>query len=151
MDADDDTMLGELGALLARVDPVPDDVTLAARSAIAWRRIDAHLAELLEDSALEAELAGTRGSGSGWRALTFESPAGTTIEVEVVLDGADRTIIGQIVPAESVRIALRQGRRQVLGTTDDLGRFRFEKVPQGPVSLRIDQSTGPIETGWVTI
>ena len=49
---DDDALLAELAGILARVDPVPGEVTLAARSALAWRSMDAELAELLHDSAL---------------------------------------------------------------------------------------------------
>lgn len=151
MDTDDATLMAALGELIRRVDPVPADVTLAARSALAWRRMDAELAELLEDSATETELAGTRGGESGWRALTFESPNGITIEVEITLDGTDRIVLGQIIPACPARVGLRFAKTQLVAEADDLGRFRFDRVPSGPVSLRIEHSTCPVETGWVTI
>lgn len=149
--ATDERLMEELGAVLRAIDPVPNEVTLAARSAIAWRRLDADLAELLEDSALEQHLAGTRGGQSGWRALTFESPGGVSIEVEVTLDGTRRTVIGQVVPAANARVGLRQGKEQRVSDTDEHGRFRFDGVTAGPISLRVGHPDGPVETGWVTI
>ncbi len=150
MDADDE-LLTQLGAVLRAVDPVPKQVTMAARSAIAWRTIDAELAALLEDSAIDHHLVGTRGGDSGWRALTFESPSGVTIEVEVVRDGGGRTILGQVVPGASTDVTVRLGTREVAASSDELGRFRLEDIPAGPISLRIDHPDGPVETGWVTI
>jgi hypothetical protein len=151
MDTDDDRLLHNLGRVIRAGDPIPEEVTLAARSAIIWRRLEADLAELLEDSATEAAVAGTRGGATGWRALTFESPTGIAIEVEVLSDGAARTMLGQLIPAASGRVALRHGRTQTISTADEMGRFRFDGVPSGPVSLRVEHVDGPVETGWVTI
>jgi hypothetical protein len=51
---------------------VPGPVTEAAKAAIGWRRIDAELAELLSDSAVDAELlAGVRGAGTRARSVSF--------------------------------------------------------------------------------
>lgn len=152
MTMDDDSLIRELAGVFDRVDPVPADVTLAARSAIAWRRMDAELAQLLEDAADERELAGTRGDGSGWRALTFEA-ATITIEVEVAVAGRGRTVLGQIVPAAAAQIVLRQVGVDAprVAATDDLGRFRFDEVAPGPISLRVEHPDGNVETGWVTV
>jgi hypothetical protein len=60
----DDPLVAELRTLVARVDPVPPLVTQVAKAALGWRRLDADLAELLSDSALETEaLALARGPG----------------------------------------------------------------------------------------
>jgi hypothetical protein len=149
----DDTILSEVGALLRRVDPVPEDLTLAARSALAWRRMDAELAELLHDSTLEAEpLAGIRGSGGGWRALTFEAPDGLSIEVEVGAERSKRSIIGQIVPPSEAKVVVRFPGADLPLAADALGRFQASDLRAGPVSLRCEFADGrAIETGWVTI
>lgn len=153
MTRDDDTLMQELGGLLKRADPIPDELTLAARSAIAWRRLDAELADLLEDSADERELVGTRGDDAGWRALTFESATGLTIEVEIALDGNVRNLMGQVLPAFAGRVALRRNgeRNAQIGRSDELGRFRFDAIAPGPISLRVEHPDGNVETGWVTI
>ena len=150
---DGDPLLDELGDLLRRTDPVPADVTLAARSAFAWRRMDAALAELLHDSALETEpLAGVRSTGGGWRALTFETPDGVAIDVEVSAQRTTRTIIGQITPPGPANVVVRFPGADRTVAADDLGRFQASELPSGPVSLRCELAEGgAIETGWVTI
>lgn len=149
---DDDRLLDEIGGLLRRADPVPAEVTLAARSALAWRRMDAVLAELLHDSALEAEpLAGIRSTDGGWRTLTFEAPGGVSIDVEVSVQRSKRTIVGQIVPATAARVVIRFPDGDVPTTADELGRFQASDLTPGPMSLRCEIAGGAIETGWVTI
>lgn len=150
---DDDRLLAEIGDLLRRVDPIPGEVTLAARSALAWRNIDAELAELLHDSALDAEpLAGVRGSGGGWRALTFETPDGVTIEVEVGVERSKRSLAGQISPAGAATVVVRLPGAEMPVQVDELGRFQTNGLPPGPISLRCVLPDGrAIETGWVTI
>ena len=44
-----------LRSLFARIDPMPASVTESGKASYAWRRIDAELAELLADSAIDAE------------------------------------------------------------------------------------------------
>ena len=58
-------VLRELRSLVDEVDPVPAEVTAFAKAALGWRRIDADLAELLSDSALEPETAALTRSGGG--------------------------------------------------------------------------------------
>lgn len=149
---DDDRLLEEIGQLLRRADPVPSDVTLAARSALAWRRMDAELAELLYDSALEAEpLAGVRSTATGWRVLTFEG-RGVTIEVEISLERSKRTLVGQIIPPSAARVVVRLPGADRSVDADELGRFVASDLKAGPVSLRCELADGmAIETGWVTI
>ena len=73
-DQDDENLLAELRTLFERVDPVPPLVVQAAQAALAWRRIDAELAELLSDTVDDAEsLAIARGPGALVRAVTFST------------------------------------------------------------------------------
>src|ERR1700736_6555418 len=88
-------LLGERRALARAVDPVPAEVTFAAKGSLAWRRIDAELAELTFDSLLEdAALAGVRG-GDTVRLVTFEA-GDVSVEVEITDAGDRRRLIGQL-------------------------------------------------------
>src|SRR5207247_10887645 len=74
MDADHEKLLDELRSLVNRVDPVPEEVTKFADAALGWRRVDAELAELLSDTALESQAAAAAvRSGPRVRSLTFAS------------------------------------------------------------------------------
>jgi hypothetical protein len=149
----DERLLDALRELTARVDPVPPDVVDAARSAIAWRRMDAELAELLYDSVEDqAALAGVRSEG-GPRLLTFEA-AEISVELEVTPSGDERRLVGQIVPPGEARLQVRHPAGVVEVTADALGRFATGALPAGPVSIRLEPAGaghGPVETGWVAI
>jgi hypothetical protein len=147
----DERLLADLADLFARADPEPEHLRSAARFSFALRRLDAELAELLHDSALEAP-AGVRSAG-GLRALVFGAPGGTTVDVEVQEEESGlRTLIGQIVPARAMAVRVRHEAGVIVMTTDELGRFRAEGVRRGPVSIRCEPPGDPaVETGWVTV
>jgi len=154
-DQGDDRLLRDLGELVRRVDPVPPDVTLSARSALALRRLDAELAELLYDSALDADaLAGVRSAATASRLLTFEA-SGVTVEVEVAAEGERRRLVGQIVPPGEARLIIRQTSGEREASADALGRFAAEDVAAGPVSIRLEAvvegRTIVVETGWISV
>ena len=76
----DDELLAELREAVAEADLVTDRQREAARAAFTWRTVDAELAELLHDSALEA--AAVRGADDAARTLSFASGP-LTLEVEI--------------------------------------------------------------------
>jgi hypothetical protein len=152
----DEPLVAELRAFFAEVDPVPPLVTEAAKAALGWRRLDADLAELLSDSALESEsLALTRGSGAPVRSVTF-STSELTIDVEIHADGEDRSLLGQLAPPRTATVEI-QTVDETLPTvqTDHLGRFRATIPTGGAIRLRVtvaDARTGPtIETSWISV
>jgi hypothetical protein len=147
------TELRQLGRLL---DPVPAEVLFAARGSLAWRRVDAELAELSFDSLVDGdlELAGVR-SGDSVRMVSFDGPD-LTVEVEVAGLGDHRQLVGQLVPPQAAIIQLRspsQGAEAGPDTrADTLGRFTLDLGATGPASLRCALASGrTIETGWVVI
>jgi hypothetical protein len=152
----DDALLEELAALLGRVDPVPAEVTEFAEAALGWRRLDADLAELLADSALETEAAaGVRGAGAG-RWLTFET-ADLSIAVEVRPEAGGHTVLGQLAPPlAGSRIEAQSADGTVMATaeSDDLGRFRLTLAGTGRIRFRVvrpDPAAPPVETSWLTL
>ena len=81
MTTPDDPVFDELKTALHEADSVPDDVLQAAKDSFTWRTVDAELAELVFDSALE-ELSGVRSGATVDRQLTFR-----TDEFEIEMAG----------------------------------------------------------------
>src|SRR5919108_1573148 len=136
IDDDNDALLAELRALVTRSDPVPASVVHAARQAWTWRTIDAELAALVYDSALDdTALAGVR-STEAERLLTFEV-GDVAVEASVTVVGERRRVVGQLVPPQSATIEVRHGGRTTEMAADEVGRFTVEDVVPGPVGIRL--------------
>jgi hypothetical protein len=145
-DAELESMLREAAAWL---DPVPAELIQAATAAFGWRNVDAELAELVLDSLLDRPGAAlVRGSG-GPRLLHFRADL-LTIEVEVTGTGSACELIGQVFPAQRAGLEIRHGAQVDHAAIDDLGRFRVEFVPAGPVSLYCRPASGGTGTAVVT-
>ena len=134
-------------------DVAPARVTDAAKAALAWLRVDAELAELLADSALDAEPALARGEAVV-RSVSF-SAGETVVELEVHPDGERRTLLGQLSPAAQRTIVIQHadGAEPASARSDELGRFRITLETSGTVRLRIadDRRDSAIETAWIPI
>ena len=142
----DDDLLAELRDIAARMDSVPDEVVAAARSAFAWRTMDAELAELVED-AQDKQLLGVRSDDLS-TLLSFESPA-LGVEVEVLVAGSRRRLLGQLVPGQPGRVEVRHAAGRIEVPADEVGRFVADDIPPGPVSLRCHAAGGRlVETDW---
>jgi hypothetical protein len=150
---DHEKLLDELRLLVNQVDPVPQEVTRFADAALGWRRIDAELAELLSDSALEsAATAAAVRSGERARSLTFRS---SDLEIDLELQVGDDgvTVLGQLAPAGRARIEVQRddGSTFTSVEADELGRFRFELREAGRVRLLVVRDEQPpVETSWIS-
>lgn len=138
----------ELQRVVLERDRVPLDVVAAAKASFAWRTVDDELAALVYDSADDlVQLTGVRGGSA--RQLTFAA-GDLTIELEVA--GAARGLVGQLVPAQQASVEVRHERGSSFVDTDDLGRFDLDRVPEGPVSLRLHPASGGrVATDWVRL
>lgn len=147
-DSEEEELLEKLrdaGAL----DPVPVEALAAAMSSFAWRTMDAELAELSYDSAVEDErMAGVRGGAGGARMLTFESGP-ICVEVEAHEEGGLRRLIGQVVPVAEGEVDVRHAGGTATVAVDTVGRFVVDGVAAGTVRLRWRPATG--EGGLVTL
>ena len=145
---DDDGLLELLGAALSTADPVPAHVLAAARGAVVWRTIDQDLAECVFDSA--TELTGVRDHDAA-RQLTFRSP---DLEIELmVVDAAQRRLVGQLVPGRAATVRLDSAGDAVEQQSDRYGRFSFDHVAAGPVRLGVTAIAGgrDVLTEWVLL
>ena len=87
---EDDPLLTDLADLLRRIDPVPPEVTLAARSAFAWRTLDD---ELVRRGRIHVA-AGSREPG-------VKLPAELFVEFEAVSSGDRLGGARQVLPISS--------------------------------------------------
>jgi hypothetical protein len=135
---------------LETTDPVPADVTDFAMAALTWRTIDAELAAIAFDSASEDTPAGVRGPG-GERMLSYETE---TLSLDIEYRSATRRLIGQVAPPQTATVELHHSKGTSSTVTDDLGRFTFEDVEPGPVSI-VCTSHGSdpdvIKTEWTVL
>jgi len=137
-----------LGRALEHSDPVPISVTEAGKSAFTWLTIDAELAELVFDSARD-ELVGVRSETLAERQLTFQSP---NVEIEIMLVGGTRHLVGQLVPAQEADVTLITELKSTDAKTDQLGRFDFTGVEPGRIRLQVRTAGGPsITTQWFEV
>lgn len=152
----DELLTTELRAFVADVDPVPPLVIETAKASLGWRRLEADLAELLSDSALQEEpFALARGGGAPARAVTFSS-TGLTIDIEVHVDDPARTLLGQLSPPAPATIEIQTIDDAPLSAqADRLGRFRVRLSTGGPIRLRVLGADGPggppVETSWINV
>src|ERR1700730_558499 len=116
-------LLGELREMGRAAAPVPPPVLFAAKGSLAWRRVDADLAELTSDSLLDDALAGLR-SGDVARLVTFEAED-VSVEMEITVTGDSRQLIGQLVPPQAASVEVRSEHGTVDVDADALGRFRL--------------------------
>jgi hypothetical protein len=152
---DDDVLEAELRRLASLADPVPASVLEVAKAGLAWRTINADLAELSYDSMLEGAGAGTGYRGGPGRELTFESD-GFVVDLQVAesTDANGRgSLLGQLVPSQEAVIEIRTPTEVMEVTADGLGRFQVPRPGPGPIRLccRLADGRTAIATDWVTV
>jgi hypothetical protein len=147
-DETDDELEEQLRRLATGREPVPAELVAAAVEAFTWRDPDAELAELIFDSLLDQD-AGTLVRGGQERLFSFRSGE-RTVDLEVTVAGTWRTLIGQVTPPSPAAVSVRHRDGIVSVDADELGRFRAERVPPGPISLRLRTAADPAQTELVT-
>jgi len=143
----DQELLPELRALHDVLDPLPEVVLSAAGAAFEWRDVDAELAQLRSDRRA-AEL-GMRSTADA-RLLRFAGRRGGA-EVEVLEVGGRRRVVGQLLPICAGLVTATVRGRSFEALADEVGCFRFDDLPDGPLRLRWIATGGPVVTRWVII
>ena len=153
--AGDDALAADLGDALAEGD-LARRVTAAATTAFAAHRgmlaaranldLELMLLTLVYDSHDSTEALAVRDrSGGSSRTLVFESEQ-LGVEVEVAADGIE----GQLIPPRAGRVTLRSPDQTVAtAETDEVGYFRFDVHPSGPLRLECTNETGTCVTEWL--
>ncbi len=132
---EDADLLAELGQMISHVDPIPPELLATAEASLILHTIDADLAALTYDSAVDSGGMTLVRGAPATRMLTFES-SGITVELEAVAAGARRRLVGQLVPPQAALVEVRHRGGVLPADADDLGRFVTADIEPGPVSLR---------------
>ncbi|WP_134768149.1 hypothetical protein [Nocardioides sp. 1609] len=145
---DDDALLAELGRAVSEEAVVTARRREAARAAFTWRTVDAELADLLHDSALESGAVRSAGVPDAARTLSYGN-GDVTLELEV--DGD--TVLGQVVreadggTVAAVVLLRRADGAETSAEVDPSGFFRFTDVAPGPARF----VAGTLTTPWVVL
>jgi len=148
-DTGDDELVARLRQIAGHLDPVPDLLSQAARSAFGMRELDARLAELVHDSAVDVPATAVRGPGP--RLLSFEADD-VVVECEVTVRESRRDIIGQLMGGHASEVEARMPAAAVTVPVDDRGFFSIRGLPAGLVQLRCRLAVGAtVVTSWATL
>ncbi|HEX4832106.1 MAG TPA: hypothetical protein VH478_13565 [Trebonia sp.] len=149
----DDELIGRLRRIAQRADPVPESLRSAARAAFALRDLDARVAELVRDSAVDAPLTAVRAAlGDTARMLSFEA-GDTVIECEVTARPGERDISGQLSGGTAGALEAEvAGSPPVAVPVGAHGFFLVRGLPPGPFRLRWRLAGGEtLATSWTTV
>jgi hypothetical protein len=148
--SDDDQLLAALDEALRAEHAVPRAFVEAGKATYTWHDIDAELAALTYDSAVDtgALEAVTRADPAPLRALTFAS-AELTIELELT----SAALLGQVVPAQPGEVEVRSADgRIVTAPIDEIGTFVIRPLPSGSFRLHCRTATGTkVLTDWISL
>ena len=74
-------------------------------------------------------------------------------ECRDVLNARGALILEQLVPPQTGTIELTSGDEVRTAQADDMGRFTFQEVPEGPIRLscRLDASGQVVQTNWLML
>jgi len=140
-----DLLEEELRRAAAILDPVPPELRQIAVEAFALHDLDAEIAELTFDSAVDA--LPVRGAVEAPRMLTFHA-GGLTVDVELSAHG----LMGQVLPPQTARVEVLRGPQAGSPlSTDAMGRFTYDEPPTGPFALRLRTGEATLVTDWLTV
>jgi hypothetical protein len=152
MSTPEDQLEARLRAIAVEADPTPEHVVDAARAAFALRDLDAELAALVADSAVDTPAVLTRAVVADVRMLSFECGS-VTVELDVETDPVTQelTLNGLAVGAIGDVVVVRTDSREAVALTAD-GRFRAGSVVPGPLRLELTTGDGRrVTTSWITV
>jgi hypothetical protein len=145
-----DEFEARLRVLAGEADPVPSLVLDAARAAFTLRTLDAELAELVHDSAVDADLVLVRGPDDDVRMLSFEHGS-VAIDLQVSQTPAGPELLGLVTGAVG-DVEVEQGGTRRSVPLDEAGRFVVRDLVAGPLRLHLRAEDGTaVATSWVNL
>lgn len=143
---DDDELVAELRAALARAGAPSEQMTAAAEAAYSWRTIDAELAALTEDSFADGAVL-AHSASAPVRTLVF---VGSRLSVEITV--SDDRLAGQLAPAMAGTVIVSSPAGELgRAAIDDDGHFSLPRPGHGPLRLQVSTGSGELMTEWVQL
>ena len=135
-----DMLLRDLRRVLDAADGTRIGSDDAAKAAFGWATVDAELADVVYDSAVDEPDFVLRGSASDLRQITFKAAAAdVTIEIEI----SGSRLVGQIVPPQAAEIhVVPAGGPTLTLTTDDFGVFQLQDLAAGATIVTASAANG---------
>ena len=153
-DITDEELMAELAAAVEEEAEVSDRRRAAAKAAFTWRTVDAELAELLHDSALDAGAAVRSSGGAAGAARSLSFIRGrVTLEIEVT----GSSLLGEVIDedatgGEPATVTLqRPDAEDRVVQTDASGFFRLDDVGPGPARFVVARGGWSLTTPWATL
>lgn len=133
MPASDRILTKALAEALGGVQP-PADLAARCEGLLGWLDVDAELAELLDQSALDST--GTRGPAGSTPTLEFTVADGSCV---IEISTTEGVLRGQLLGGEAQQVVVRTS----AGTSqsaliDELGAFEFSNPPSGTIRLEFE-------------
>jgi hypothetical protein len=73
------------------------------------------------------------------------------IELEIEPGRGRAVLVGQLLPPRAADVELQASAGEVVAVAaDELGRFRVQPVPPGPLRLRVHLDDRVVQTTWVS-
>ena len=146
MPASDRILMKALAEALGGDQP-PADLAARCEGLLGWLDVDAELAELLDQSALDST--GTRGPGST-PTLEFTVADGSCV---IEISATDGVLRGQLLGGQAQQVVVRTS----AGTSqsaliDELGAFEVSNPPSGTIRLEFELFDGRrIHSDWFVV
>jgi hypothetical protein len=147
MPASDRILMKALAEAIGGEQP-PADLTARCEGLLGWLDVDAELAELLDQSALDST--GTRGPAGSTPTLEFTVADGSCV---IEISTTEGVLRGQLLGGEAHQVVVRTSAdASQSALVDDVGAFEISSPPSGTIRLEFELFDGRrIHSDWFVV
>jgi len=142
LDTLDESVLGEVAALLTQVDPVPDDLIERVQFSLALDEVYAEVAHITRLSGDALAVRGEPDSATRTETLTFSAERLTAMVTVSRAAPEQVRLDGWLAPGAVLRVRVRMQEGTAETVSDESGRFILEGLPEGFAQLTFEPVEG---------